>query len=384
MPVSDLSFIAHHSERPTGFADMLADLRSALPGRRIGASIRIPRGRLAYNLALIDDLRRSADYVLADPETRQVVLPYARRGRGRTDHAYLQEDAPAANRERYVRRVLQSQIAHRADMLVTPWLIHGLHPDNADIDATVDFASIAAADQIASGRDLLMGLEALHTVFATAAARNYMVNSVVELDDELPVWLRMTITPPPGRAQFQQEPSLTGLRAVVEALAANGRPVLLPYSGLSGWLMMGFGALAFGAGVPGSLERNLVPSPAGGGGGHAPLHWYFEPQMLGFVRAEEMPAIAAVPGFVPCSCPSCGGALPGSGAAFDTDDAARHYLWWCVNLAEDVRAAGDRAGHVRDRIDDSIDFWADVQSQGVLLDDRSEPTHLDIWKRVAA
>lgn len=384
MPVTDLSFIAHHSERPSGFADILADLRTALPTRRIGTSIRIPRGRLAYNLALIGDLRPSADYMLADPETRQVVLPFAKRGRGRPDHAYLQEDTPAANRARYVHRVLQSEIAHGSDMLITPSLVHGLHPGNGDLDATVDFATIAAADPVAAGHELIMGLEALHTVFADSAACNYMVNAVVDIDEELPVWLRMTITSVAGRGQFQQRDSLKGLREVVESLTANDRPVLLPHSGMCGWLMMGFGAVAFGAGVPASLERTLVPSPTGGGGGHAPLHWFFEPQVLGFVRAEEMPAIAVVSGHTPCPCPFCGGTLPGSGTGFDADDAARHYLWWCVTLAQDVRAATDRAGHIRDRIAGAIAFWGNVQTAGVLLDDRSKPTHLEAWRHVAA
>ncbi|MGI8622783.1 MAG: hypothetical protein ACR2NB_04680 [Solirubrobacteraceae bacterium] len=383
MPITDLSFVAHHSERPAGFASLSGALRGALPTSRIGASIRIPRGRLAYNLGLIGELDPNADYILADPESRQVVLPYAKRGRGRPDHDYLKEDTPAANRARYVEQVLRSQIAHGADTLITPSLIHGLSPGNADLDATVDFANAAIADPLSSGRDLVMGLEALHTVFANTAARNYMINSVVELDGELPVWLRMTITASQGRSQFLQETSLKGLRVVVESLTANSRPVLLPHSGLCGWLMMGFGALAFGAGVPGSLERNVVPSPTAGGGGNPPLHWYFEPQLLGFVRAEEMPGISGTPGFAPCPCPFCGSGLPATGAAFDPGAAARHYLWWCVTLVDDVRAASDRPAHVRGRLDDAVRFWGAVQTAGVLLDDRSKPGHLAVWQRVA-
>ena len=147
--------------------------------------------------------------------------------------------------------------------------------------------------------------------------------------------------------------------------------------------MMGFGALAFGAGVPASLERTVIPSPSGGGGGNQPLHRYFEPQLLGFVRAEEMPSIAGVPGFVPCPCPFCGGGLPASGAAFDVDAAAKHYMWWCIAMTDDLRAASDRADHVRDRLDNAITFWKDVQNAGVLLDNRSEPTHLETWRSVA-
>ncbi len=383
MPTTDLSFIAHHAERPRGFSDLVADLRTARGTSRIGTAIRIPRGRLAYNQDLIGELRPSASYVLADPETRQVVLPYNKRGRGRTDHAYLTEDAPKANRARYVGQVLRSQITHGAGALITPSLIHGINPGNVDIDATIDFAKTAVADPAATGHDLIMGVEALHTVFANGTARNYMVNAIVDLDDELPLWLRMTSPAPQGRGQILHEGSLKGLRDAVEALTANDRPVLLPYSGMCGWLMMGFGALAFGAGVPASLERTVIPSPSGGGGGSQPLHWYFEPQMLGFVRAEEMPSISAVAGFTPCPCPFCGGGLPASGAAFDADVAAKHYLWWCISLTDDVRAAGNRADHVRDTLDDALAFWSAVQGAGVLLDNRSEPTHLETWRRVA-
>ena len=192
MPTTELSFIAHHSERPRGFSDLVADLRTARGTSRIGASIRIPRGRLTYNQDLIEELQPSTDYVLADPETRQVVLPFNNRGRGRADHAYLTEDAPKANRARYVNQVLRSQINHGASALITPSLIHGINPGNVDIDATIDFAKTAAADPVSTGHDLIMGLEALHTVFANGAARNYMVNAIVDLDDERPVWLRMT------------------------------------------------------------------------------------------------------------------------------------------------------------------------------------------------
>lgn len=384
MPTSDLSFIAHHAERPRGFSNIVADLRAVLATSRIGAAIRIPRGRLAYNQDLIGELQPSASYVLADPETRQVVLPFNKRGRGRADHAYLREDAPRANRSRYVNQVLRSQINHGAATLITPSLIHGINPGDIDIDATVDFAKTAAADPVSTGHELIMGMEALHTVFANNAARNYMVNAIVDLDEELPVWLRMTSPAPQGRAQIPHESSLKGLRAVVEALAANDRPVLLPYSGMCGWLMMGFGALAFGAGVPASLERTVIPSPAGGGGGNPPLHWYFTPQLLGFVRAEEMPSISAVSGFTPCPCPFCGGGLPAAGAAFDTEAAAKHYMWWCVGLTDSLRFAADRADHVRDTLDDALMFWDAVQKAGVLLDSRSEPTHLDTWRRIAA
>jgi hypothetical protein len=189
----------------------------------------------------------------------------------------------------------------------------------------------------------------------------------------------MRVTAPPGYKQFHQIDALAGLREVVRSLEANDRAVALPQSGLCGWLMCAFGARSFGAGVTASMQRNTPP--AGGGGGLPPLHWYFVPQLLGFVQAEEMDDVAAVDGFETCVCRYCKGELPAAGASFDSEAAGKHFLHWCALLAAELDP-DDPAGAVVRRVTDAAAFAGEVRDAGVQLDPRSQPTHLAAWNEV--
>ncbi len=223
-----------------------------------------------------------------------------------------------------------------------------------------------------------MGVEATEGVFATSQARNEMINELVE-GPELPVYLRMRINPPAGYMPYQQRDALEGMREVVRALDNNDRPVALPQSGLAGWLMCAFGARSFGAGVSASMQRNVPP--AGGGGGVPPLHWFFVPQLLSFVLAEEMPGVADVEGFDPCGCPYCSGELPDIGTGFDAEAAGRHFLWWCARLAAELDPA-DPANTIEERLTDASTFADALADAAVPLDHRSQPTHLPVWRAV--
>ncbi len=165
----------------------------------------------------------------------------------------------------------------------------------------------------------------------------------------------------------------------------NDQPVLLPQTGLAGWLMLGFGALCFGAGVSGTLQRSPMPlARGGGGGGQPPLQWYFHPQLLGFVRADELADLDRVSGAEVCDCPYCIASPPVPGAAFDRDAADKHFLRWCIRLADEVRRATDRQTTVRQRVEAAERHWRSVQGAGVTLDSRSRPTHLATWIQVVA
>lgn len=133
--------------------------------------------------------------------------------------------------------------------------------------------------------------------------------------------------------------------------------------------------------MTGSMQRSSPP--ASGGGGQPPLHWYFVPQLLGFVLAEEMADIADVDGFEHCDCPYCDEELPGEGAAFDTSDAGRHFIWWCAKLAAEL-GTGDPAALVGSRVEAASEFADGMSKTGVLLDERSQPTHLPVWEAVLA
>ncbi len=383
MPLGDPSFFVQHTEGDLA-ERFLADVASNQPGWTVGACLLLPRWRATTQRDFAVRLEPAAEYLIADPETRRLHLPFEDRGRGKVDLDYLQESDPLVNRGRFVSDTLRAQVANGRDILVSPCLIHGLSGGDQELHATVDFATRASTDQFAQGRTLLMGLEATAAIFADKSSRDAMIDEVVEADVKLSVYLRMTIDAPESRRPYGETDALVGLREAVEALAANGINVVLPQMGLCGWLFLPFGARSFGAGPRSSMDRNLRPVAGGrGGGGAAPLHWYFVPDLLGPVLAEELPGLAAE-GVTSCSCPYCTATPPRGGPAFDARAAELHYLWWCAYLADEVRQAGDPTAPVRDRVEAAQQLWQRVRVAQVPLDSRSRETHLAAWSAAVA
>ena len=385
MPDTDLSFLVHRGSRSRrSIENFLAYMRSSYPSWRIGAAVRLPRESSSYQEDAAVAFAAHADYVLADPETRLMHLPFDKRGKGRRDYRYLAEPDPLVNRQRFTERVLEAQIRNAREVLISPWLIHNLSGTTRELTATSAFAALADASSARNGRKLLLGFEATEDIIADTSTRNLFLNELVETPTH-PVYLRMTTGTTAGPSQYAHEAALIGLRRVTESLAENERDLVLPQSGLCGWLMQGFGAIAFGAGVQFSMQRaQTLRTTGGGGGGSAPLHWYFWPQFLGFVLAEELAQLTAVSGAQACGCPFCQGSPPVGGAAFDREAAELHFLWWCAHLADEVRSASNRAQEIRGRVAGAVSHWGAVQAAGVSLDNRSRPQHLAIWSRVVA
>lgn len=374
------SFIAHHTE-----GDLVVQYLTDLAGDAGrdwygGASLHLPRWKVSTQLNAVNRLVPETEFVVADPDTRRSHLPFDGRGRARDELQYLGESTPRVNRQRYVDWTLEAQAANGRDILISPWLIHGLTPgDDRELRATIDFSERATQHPLAGDRQLLMGLEATEGVIADQQLRDSLLDELMANESELPVYFRMTIDPPESRRPYGEEDALRGLRSFCEGLQQNGRQVLLPQSGPVGWLMLPFGAVSFGAGTTSAMERNLRPSHrSGGGGGAPPLHWYFSLDLLGPVLAEELPRLQHE-GLPACLCPYCQASPPRGGAAFNANQAALHYLWCCGLLADEIRRAQDAAAEVRTRVANAQALWAQVRTAGVQMDSRSRENHLAAW-----
>ena len=127
MPDSDIGFFVHRGSRSGAFLrSFVSEIHGAEPSWRVGVALHLPRGLDGYQRDLARSLESDAAYVLADPETRVMHLPYDERGRGRADFAYLSESDPAANRRRFTEQVLKAQVDNGRDVLISPWLVHNL------------------------------------------------------------------------------------------------------------------------------------------------------------------------------------------------------------------------------------------------------------------
>jgi hypothetical protein len=380
MPDTPYGFQLHHgTESASVIAALLGELASARPGVRLGATMHLPRQKPSYWSRAAAIWQTPADFLVADPESARMDLPYDERGRGREGLDYLAESDPAANHVRFVQDVLDAQRAAHATSLISPWMVHGLSQTEHELATTIRFA-LDAQSLVGPGERLLMGLEATEGVFATPEARNAMINELVE-GPELPVYLRMRVNPLGGYKPVEDVACLSGLRDVVRSLTDNERSVALPQSGLVGWFMGAFGACSFGAGMSGSMQRNTL-RPASRGG-RTPLHWYFVPELLGFVQAEEMEELLELDGVSLCPCPYCAGRSPAVGGMFDSIGAGFHFLWWCLTLAGELNAADPEAA-VRQRVENAATVAAEIDEARLVLDERSAPTHIPAWQTVLA
>jgi hypothetical protein len=172
------------------------------------------------------------------------------------------------------------------------------------------------------------------------------------------------------------ESLLTGYKRLSELALDEERRLLLPQTGTTGWLQLGFGAAGFGTGGAGS-DQTFSP-PAGGGGGNAPLERYFEPEVLHAVESTVHAALSRRDDYLPCRCPYCPALF--SSVSWSYELAALHQIFHAGLLAGRVANPDARGGAVASvrRIVRRAVAAADV----LALAGPSEPRHLSVWDRL--
>ncbi len=247
MPVKGRTFIAHHGRGQSldVMLRYLTDVRTAHKTWRVGATVCLANYIAPTSASMLNTVDTVASFALADPATHRIHLPLAKRGTGRKHLAYLTHPDPHKSVDAIVKSVLEPQVASGRKVLVSPWLTHGMGAGQKSLRATRKFAQAAVAHKLSHGRDLLLGMAVTQAYLADDESRDDFLDEVVDWPQHpfyLHVWLSH---PPESFRQFAQRDALVGLRKAVQSLTANGHKVLLPQTGLFGWLMMPFGAPEF-------------------------------------------------------------------------------------------------------------------------------------------
>jgi hypothetical protein len=155
--------------------------------------------------------------------------------------------------------------------------------------------------------------------------------------EQFDTWYVRVQWPASVRAYTQPGDSrlLAGYRQLAEVAADEERRLLLPQAGLTGWLMLAFGAAGFGTGLTGSYQA--FGEPAGGGGGKPRIERYFERQLLPTVERTTRALLVRDPAYARCPCPYCGPLF--SGTAWSHEYAGLHYLFSAGVLTGEVAPA---------------------------------------------
>jgi hypothetical protein len=170
---------------------------------------------------------------------------------------------------------------------------------------------------------------------------------------------------------------LAGYRRLAQVADDEGRRLLLPQTGLTGWLMLAWGAAGFGTGPFGSNQAFLAPSDFG----KQPIERYFERQLLHFVERTSRHLITGDPGCAECRCPYCRPLLARTATAWSHKYAGLHYQYSAGLLAARTApaAAGRRGPHgaVGKAVRAAVRF-----ADGKALTGNSVPVHLHTWDQL--
>lgn len=181
----------------------------------------------------------------------------------------------------------------------------------------------------------------------------------------------------PGQRSYTQpsnEKMLQGYKRLAELATDENRLLLLPQTGLTGWLMLAFGAKGFGVGSSGTNQAFVEPSY-----GRAPRatrkERYFERQILHTVERSVHDALSMEPDYEECQCPYCPALFHGQ--AWSHELAGLHSLFSMGCVAAQAQQDSGRGGYrgaVRRMVREAVRF-----TDGKDLADTSAPQHLQSW-----
>ena len=194
---------------------------------------------------------------------------------------------------------------------------------------------------------------------------------------EFTVWHVRVQWPPPAKSWHQPADGklLTGYRTLAQTAHDEGRRLLLPQTGLTGWLALAWGAAGYGTGTFGSIQAFFEESDSGGGGGKQ-VERYFEQQILHFAERTSRQVLKNDPAYRECACPYCVPLL--TGASWSHKDAGLHYLHSAGTLTAEVAPPGAARRLVRNAVADKVRAAVGF-ADGKPLTGHGAPGHLSTW-----
>jgi len=372
-------FIVHkphqyHDELPRLFERLQADVGDSVA---LGVSSWLPSGAATshceFNFACEAADVRIVDPrgYLADRQDLRVKKPSARAAQ----HApYLRDEAfPVAS-------LLEAQRECGANLLLTSG--RALNPSAAlrSLAEACDEGDEAMA-ALKQGERLALNL----TMSAEWLRRSELLDDLLaELIEkrQFRIWHVRVQWAPPAKSWHQpvDEELLAGYRALAETARNEERRLLLPQTGVTGWLTLAWGAAGFGTGLFGTGQAFLEEDDDSGPRKNSTIERYFERQLLHFAeRTGRSELTKDQEAYRKCTCPYCGPLLAGS--AWSKKHAGLHYVHSVGMLTAGVAPAGAMPHEVHEAVAGTVRaatlFAADKRLTG-----QSAPAHLRTWDRV--
>lgn len=241
--------------------------------------------------------------------------------------------------------------------------------------------AVWARNALAPGEHLAVNVTLPSSWLTTPSLRNRLLDEVIDMDDQV-FYLRFR-WPLLGQAygQLLDETILGGYADVANVFEENDKVLVLPTSGLTGWVSLALGAHGFSTGI-GSGERafadtrvikipNRGPRPA-------PTRRTFSPAIL-HVTDETTAQLLDSLGPGSCLCRFCRTQRSLPANQWEKSLAGAHYLRRVADLTADIsRHSRGRRVAARSVVRNARNF-ASASASSVPLSGANDPKHLEIW-----
>jgi hypothetical protein len=370
-------YLVHHGARYANFLPMvLGDLHHK-KGRSmaLGAVANLPTGK-AGKIASIFQQASVAALRIADPQCYRLddkILRLSPSPIGKRALEYAPYLASAEDSD-WLSQVLDAQRAVNANLLLTPG--RALNPDDPQNSLDTAFQQADAALALTErGERVALNLTIPARWLASGALRNRLLDEILDQDQFDVLYVRIQWAPSKAFVPTVDSDLLMGIRRLANLCVDEGRSLLLPQTGITGWFALAHGATGFGLGVSGSEQAFTEYAFRRSQPGRQQAQRYFEKQMLHTVDRSVHDVVQQANGYVNCDCAYCP-------ALFDSEPwshplAALHHIFSMGALTARVHEDSDRGGRhaaVR-RIVASARRW----SSGLPLGSDDVPRHLPVW-----
>jgi hypothetical protein len=276
----------------------------------------------------------------------------------------------------WIRQVLDAQREAGANLLLTPGRALDTGNPRDSLKTLFDEAE-QAVSLLEQSERLALNLTLPARWLSADDLREKLFNELLDREEHEIWYVRVQW---PGQRSFTQpsnEKMLQGYKRLAELATDEDRLLLLPQTGLSGWLMLAFGAKGFGAGSSATDQAFVEPS-YGRAKGVTRKERYFEKQILHTVERSVHGALSMESDYEVCECPYCPVLLNRS--AWSHELAGLHSLFSLGCIAARAQQDSHRGGYraaVRRLVREAMKFADDKD-----LADTNAPQHLQSWDQI--
>jgi hypothetical protein len=292
---------------------------------------------------------------------------------------YFRATQPQGGTAEWVAQVLDAQRSVGATLLLTPGVW-------ADPSTPADAIAVArqhvdwARNNVQADQHVAVNIMVTSPWLTTAALRERLLNELMDIDEDV-VYLKVRwplLAQPYG--QLLDAALLDGYGEIANVFEENDKVLLLPNTGLTGWLALAWGAHGFSTGI-GTGERAFAdkrviriprsrPRPI-------PTPRTFVPAIMHVTDFPTATLLDGLPNARPCQCPFC--RRMRRNGQFDKALAGGHYL---RRVGDATAALGIGEGGRRvaaRRIVRRARMFAAAATRTVPLVEGNDPRHLADW-----